>query len=76
MTVFWNQLNDSISGYVVAYMKLKSPESNCSSDEVTEVAGGMNNAVLVGLKPYTEYTVTVKSDSGRWGKAVTARTGE
>ena len=50
-------------------MELKSPESNdCLSDKVTKVAGGINDAVLVDLKPYTEYTVKVKSVFGYWGK--------
>ena len=80
MKIFWNHLDDSISGYIVGYKKLKSSGSNdCSSDEVTEVAGEMNNAVLVGLKSYTEYIVAVEAlddegVTGEWGKAVTVRT--
>ncbi|XP_028403091.1 uncharacterized protein LOC114525845 [Dendronephthya gigantea] len=80
LKVFWNHLDDSISGYIVGYLELKSSGPNdCSSDEVTEVAGEMNNAVLVGLKSYTEYSVAVKplddeGVPGEWGEAVTVRT--
>ncbi|XP_028403095.1 uncharacterized protein LOC114525846 [Dendronephthya gigantea] len=80
LQVYWNHQDENVAGYIVGFFELKSSGPNdCSSDEVTEVAGGMINAVLVGLKSYTEYSVAVKALDdegvpGQWGKAVTVTT--
>ncbi|CAB4039907.1 collagen alpha-1(XII) chain-like isoform X3, partial [Paramuricea clavata] len=80
LKVFWNHVSASINHYKVSYIKFTSePYTNCT-DKVTKVAGEINNAVLDGLQPYTEYTVAVKAfeDDGKalgeWGEAVTVKT--